>query len=60
MPGAGFEPKITASERANTVHALEHSVTVTGLDKIYADVFQRTGFTAYKCKICFSFCEVEK
>jgi hypothetical protein len=31
MPEAGFEPSITASERAKTVHVLNHSATVTGL-----------------------------
>jgi hypothetical protein len=27
MPEAGFEPRITASERAKTVHALDRSAT---------------------------------
>jgi hypothetical protein len=31
MPWVGFEPTISASERAKTVHALDHSATVTGL-----------------------------
>jgi hypothetical protein len=26
----GFEPKITASERAKTIHAVDGSATVTG------------------------------
>jgi hypothetical protein len=30
MPRVGFEPTITASERAKTVHALDRSGTVTG------------------------------
>jgi hypothetical protein len=30
MPRLGFEPTITASERAKTVHALDRSATVTG------------------------------
>jgi hypothetical protein len=30
MPRVGFEPTITASERAKTVHALDRSATVTG------------------------------
>jgi hypothetical protein len=30
MPRVGFEPTIPPSKRANTVHALDHSVTVTG------------------------------
>jgi hypothetical protein len=29
MPEAGFEPTITASERAKAVHALDRSPTVT-------------------------------
>jgi hypothetical protein len=28
MPWVGFEPKITASERAKTVHALDRSATL--------------------------------
>jgi hypothetical protein len=28
MPEVGFEPTITASERAKTVHALDRSATV--------------------------------
>jgi hypothetical protein len=30
MPWVGFVPTITASERAETVHALERSATLTG------------------------------
>jgi hypothetical protein len=30
VPWVGFEPTIPASERANTVHALDHAVTVIG------------------------------
>jgi hypothetical protein len=30
MPCVGFEPTIPASERAKTIHALDHSATVTG------------------------------
>jgi hypothetical protein len=30
MPEAGFEPTITGSELAKTVHALDCSATVTG------------------------------
>jgi hypothetical protein len=33
MPSMGFEPTISASERAKTVHALDRAATVTG--KIY-------------------------
>jgi hypothetical protein len=31
MPEVGFEPTITASARAKTVHALDRSATVTGI-----------------------------
>jgi hypothetical protein len=34
MPSVGFEPMILASKRAKTVHALDHSVTVTGFRPI--------------------------
>jgi hypothetical protein len=30
MAGIGFEPTITASERAKTLHALDRAATVTG------------------------------
>jgi hypothetical protein len=30
MPEVGFEPTITASERAKTVHTLDGSATVAG------------------------------
>jgi hypothetical protein len=33
MPEVGFEPMITASERLKTVHALNHSATVTGFQR---------------------------
>jgi hypothetical protein len=36
MPEVGFEPKITASERAKTVHALDRSATVTGSELIFS------------------------
>jgi hypothetical protein len=32
----GFEPTITGSERAKTVHVLDRSATVTGKDRWYA------------------------
>jgi hypothetical protein len=35
MPRVGFEPTITASERAKTVHALDRSATVTGNGEKY-------------------------
>jgi hypothetical protein len=35
MPEVGYEPTITASERAKTVHALYRSATVTGRAVIY-------------------------
>jgi hypothetical protein len=31
MPRVGFDPTTPASKRAKTVHALDHSATVTGL-----------------------------
>jgi hypothetical protein len=31
MPWVEIEPKISASERAKTVHALDRSATVTGI-----------------------------
>jgi hypothetical protein len=31
MPRGRFEPTIPASKRAKTVHALDHSATVTGI-----------------------------
>jgi hypothetical protein len=31
MPKAGFETKITASEQAETAHALDRSATVTDM-----------------------------
>jgi hypothetical protein len=34
MPQVGFEPTIPAFERAKTVHALDRSATVIGLDPI--------------------------
>jgi hypothetical protein len=36
MPSVGFEPTISGSERAKTVHALDRSPSVTGLDNRYA------------------------
>jgi hypothetical protein len=34
MPWVGFEPKIPASERAKTVHALDSSAILTGAFKV--------------------------
>jgi hypothetical protein len=34
MPWVVFEPTIPASERAETVHALDRSATVTGISSI--------------------------
>jgi hypothetical protein len=34
MPWVGFEPKIPASERAETAHALDRSTTVTGKESL--------------------------
>jgi hypothetical protein len=35
MPGVGFEPTISASKRAKTVHVLDRSATVTGNKLIF-------------------------
>jgi hypothetical protein len=35
MPCVGFEPTITASERAKTVHALDRAATVTGSNLVH-------------------------
>jgi FAD synthase len=35
LASVGFEPTITASERAKTVHALDRSATVTGMSLPY-------------------------
>jgi hypothetical protein len=35
MPWVGFEPKIPASERAKTFHALDREATVTGVYVVY-------------------------
>jgi hypothetical protein len=32
MPRVGFEPTIPVFERAKTVHALDHAVTVIGMN----------------------------
>jgi hypothetical protein len=37
MPWVGFESTIPASERAKTVHALDRSATVTGVNLIVPD-----------------------
>jgi hypothetical protein len=34
MPWVEFEPTVPASKRAETVHALDHSATVTGTSPI--------------------------
>jgi hypothetical protein len=36
MPRVGFEITIPASKQAKTVHALDHSATVTGQDVYHA------------------------
>jgi hypothetical protein len=38
MPLVGFEPTITESERAKTVHALDCAASVTGSKRIYCNV----------------------
>jgi hypothetical protein len=35
MPWVGFEPTVSASERAKTVHVLDRSATVTGMNFAY-------------------------
>jgi hypothetical protein len=45
MPEAGFEPMITASERAKTFHALDRSATVTG--NRYVNIILIKKATAY-------------
>jgi hypothetical protein len=34
MPEVGFQPTTTASKEAKTVHALDRSATVTGVDEL--------------------------
>jgi hypothetical protein len=34
MPWVGFDPTIPASERVKTVHALDRSATVTGIQTL--------------------------
>jgi hypothetical protein len=36
MPRVGFEPAIPASKLAKTIHALDHSTTVTGKWVVWA------------------------
>jgi hypothetical protein len=43
MPRVGFEPTITASERAKTVHALDRSATVTGNESIAGNNYNIVG-----------------
>jgi hypothetical protein len=62
----GFESTILASELAKTVHASDHSATVTGTNNIYMYIWQwegiigyntdhpKTLFTQYKLIGCFS------
>jgi hypothetical protein len=40
MPWVGSEPMIPASGRAKTVHALDHSVSVTGRFKLHEILLQ--------------------
>jgi hypothetical protein len=46
MPRVGFESTILASKRAKTVHALDHSVTVTGI-RIHTERKMETQFYAF-------------
>jgi hypothetical protein len=41
MPCVEFEPMIPASERAKTVHALDSSATVTGLNGYTGIIFHK-------------------
>jgi hypothetical protein len=43
MPEVGFEPTITESERANSVHALDRSATVTGPAAILPKIIYHEG-----------------
>jgi hypothetical protein len=51
MPWVQFEPTITASERAKTVHALDRSTTVTNDYRIL--YFHNTGPEQYYYNILF-------
>jgi hypothetical protein len=48
MPCVGFQPTITASERAKTVHALDRSATVTGQIQYYK-MISVTNVSDVKC-----------
>jgi hypothetical protein len=50
MPCVGFEPKIPASERAKTVHALYRSATVTGIPLLETEI---TGLDFFQ--LCLEF-----
>jgi hypothetical protein len=39
MPEVGFEPTITTSERAKTIHALDCTPTVTGFIYLFTYLF---------------------
>jgi hypothetical protein len=39
MAWVGFEPTITALERAKTVHVLDRSATVTGNTEVYCKLY---------------------
>jgi hypothetical protein len=47
MPRVGFEPMIPASKRAKTVHALDHSDTVTGQSGRTAVINRSIAFRNY-------------
>jgi hypothetical protein len=50
MPRVGFEPTITASERAKTVHASDRSATVPGGVRL-ASIKNSTGDSFFDGKV---------
>jgi hypothetical protein len=51
MPCVGFEPMTPASERAETVHALGRSATVTGFHNPYISLFNCNHFRQHNLRI---------
>jgi hypothetical protein len=47
MSRVGFETTVPVSERAKTVHALDHSATVTGLSSIICNIYKLYVFDKY-------------
>jgi hypothetical protein len=54
MPSVGFEPRLTASERAKTGHASNHSSTVTGPVIFIKHIFSFTIFSKIYPNYCIS------